>query len=147
MYPTLSAGRPGLLGALIARAEAQTMRLAALYALLDRAAEIRPEHLFAALALWQYAEASAGYIFGEALGDPTADGLYRLLLQRPAGATRTEIRDHFDRHKSAAKIDRALRVLEEQGLAFVEHVQTGGRPAELWRASATEATKGSPSVA
>lgn len=150
VYPSLSDGKPGLLGAMIARAEAQVMRLAALYALLDCAPEIRAEHLFAALAVWEYAEASARYIFGDTLGDPTADELLRLLLSRPAGVTRTEIRDHFGRHKQAAEIDRALGVLEEHGLACREPLSTGGRPAELWKATATkatEATKGPSSVA
>jgi hypothetical protein len=36
VYPELSEGRPGLLGAVTARAEAQVTRLALLYALLDR---------------------------------------------------------------------------------------------------------------
>ena len=35
VYPELSSGKPGLLGAMIARAEAQAMRLACLYAVLD----------------------------------------------------------------------------------------------------------------
>jgi hypothetical protein len=34
-YETLSHGKPGLLGAVLGRAEAQTVRLALLYALLD----------------------------------------------------------------------------------------------------------------
>jgi hypothetical protein len=37
IYPTLSEGLPGLLGAITDRAEAQTIRLALLYALLDQA--------------------------------------------------------------------------------------------------------------
>ena len=36
VYPTLSAPQPGLLGAVTARGEAQTVRLALIYALLDR---------------------------------------------------------------------------------------------------------------
>src|SRR5690348_3327012 len=35
VYPELSEGKPGLLGAVTSRAEAQTMRLACIYALLD----------------------------------------------------------------------------------------------------------------
>ena len=40
VYPTLSEGLPGLLGAITGRAEAQTVRLALLYALLDHAPQI-----------------------------------------------------------------------------------------------------------
>ena len=73
VYEQLSEGRPGLLGAMIARAEAQVMRLACIYALLDQSPVIGKEHLLAALALWEYAEASAEYIFGARMGDPVAD--------------------------------------------------------------------------
>src|SRR5262249_29317402 len=54
VYGQLSEGRPGLAGALLARAEAHVMRLAMLYALLDRSPAIQGSHLMAALALWDY---------------------------------------------------------------------------------------------
>jgi hypothetical protein len=57
-YSDLSADRVGLLGAVTARAEAQVIRLALLYALFDRRLDIDLAHLRAALALWEYAEAS-----------------------------------------------------------------------------------------
>ena len=41
VYPALSEGRPGLLGSVIARAEAQVMRLALVYAVLDRSESIQ----------------------------------------------------------------------------------------------------------
>ena len=59
IYPDLSAGAHGLSGAVISRAEAQTMRLALLYALLDQSETIQVEHLRAALALWRCCEVSA----------------------------------------------------------------------------------------
>ena len=40
VYPELSADRPGMLGAILGRAEAQVLRLALIYALLDRSAFI-----------------------------------------------------------------------------------------------------------
>src|SRR5829696_5211712 len=54
VYGPLSEGKLGLLGAVIGRAEAQVMRLAALYAVLDLSDDIEREHLMAALALWDY---------------------------------------------------------------------------------------------
>jgi hypothetical protein len=57
----------GLAGALLARAEAQTLRLALIYALLDGSNRISSAHLRAAIALWSYAEESARYVFGDAL--------------------------------------------------------------------------------
>ena len=56
VYRELSEGRPGMLGAVTARATAQVVRLSLIYALLDQADCIRLEHLQAALACWRYAE-------------------------------------------------------------------------------------------
>ncbi|RQD76307.1 MAG: DUF3987 domain-containing protein, partial [Candidatus Syntrophonatronum acetioxidans] len=79
VYPELSEGKPGMFGAMIARAEAQVMRLAAIYALLDLSNIVKMEHLKAGLACWKYAEDSAKFIFGEAMGDPLADETLRVL--------------------------------------------------------------------
>ena len=55
-----SEGQPGLLGAVISRAEAQVLRLSVLYAILDKSRLICPDHLQAAwLAVWRYCEESA----------------------------------------------------------------------------------------
>ena len=133
VYPRLSEGKPGLLGAATSRSEAQTMRLAMLYALLDRSPVIREEHLLAGLAVWEYAEQSARYIFGSALGDPVADAILRELRRvQPDGMTRNDLRDHFNRNKPADEISRALGVLDEYQLARREMQGTGGRPAEVW---------------
>lgn len=134
MYGELSEGRPGMLGAVTSRAEAQVMRLAVIYAVLDCAGQIRREHLIAALAVWKYCEDSAKFIFGSTLGDAAADEILRTLRQHPAGMSRTEIRDYFGRNKSADDIVLALAVLQEYGLARVEFGEQGapGRPIERW---------------
>lgn len=89
VYGPLSDGRSGLLGAIIGRAEAHAMRLSFLYALLDRSPIVSFDHLVAALAFWKYAEDSAVYIFGEATGDPVADGILLALRNNPDGLSRT----------------------------------------------------------
>lgn len=132
VYPDLSEGRPGLRGAVTSRAEAQVMRLALVYALLECSATITRPHLEAALSLWRYAEASAGVIFEGTLGDPVADTILSRLRQSPSGCTRTEIRDAFGKHKPAAEIERALKLLAEKGLARVQAEATGGRSVERW---------------
>jgi hypothetical protein len=137
VYSALSADRPGLLGAIVARAEAQTVRLAMLYAVLDGSHEIDVPHLSAALAVWEFAEASAVHIFGNALGDETADDILRALRQAGAeGMTRTQISDLFGRNRSAGRIGAALALLMTNGRARVEMRQTGGRPVEVWLAKA-----------
>jgi hypothetical protein len=133
-YEHLSEGRPGILGAVTARAEAQVVRIASLYALLDKQTKISAEHLWSALALWGYAAESAAWVWGNALGDPVADELLRLLRGHPDGMTRTDIRDAFGRHKSG-DVDRALAALEGRRLARQETQPTGGRPVSRWFAT------------
>ncbi len=135
VYGELSEGRPGLLGAILGRAEAQVMRLACVYALMEQAKNVEREHLLAALALWEYCEASCRFIFGDSLGDPVADEIHQALLRRLGGMTRTEIRDHFGRNRGAHEISRALLVLEEHGLAVRIPEPTEGRTAERWIAT------------
>jgi hypothetical protein len=133
VYGPLSDAKPGLVGTLISRGEAQVLRLSMLHAVLDCSEEIRKEHLAAALALWAYSEASCRYIFGDSLGDPTADEILRVLRTAPEGLTRTDIRDHFSRNRSETEITRALNVLLEYRLARILPVdETRGRPPERW---------------
>lgn len=148
IYPSLSEGKPGLLGAATSRAEAQVMRLACLYALLDGTHLVRVEHLRAALALWRYVEESSRFTLGDTLGDPVADSLLRELRAHAEGMTRTEIRDHFSGHRGP-EVARALASLSAQGLIREEKEGgTRGRAAERWRATeATKATVSRPSVA
>ncbi len=145
VYPSLSESKPGLAGALIARGEAQTMRLACIYALLDQSAVVQAHHLMAALALWEYCERSVRFIFGDSLGDDVADEILSELRKRKQGMTRTEIANHFDRHQNTGRIARALGVLQRFGLAECRTMtDTGGRPAERWFAcseTAKEAKK------
>jgi hypothetical protein len=132
IYGPLSSGKPGLFGAVVSRAEAQVTRLSTLYALLDKSGVIRRVHLEAALAVWAYAEASAKFIFGNAMGDPVADAIHKALRDAPAGLTRNEIRELFGRNQSSDRIARALGSLQESGLARFEREATEGRPAERW---------------
>lgn len=132
VYPELSEGKPGLVGAIISRAEAQVMRIASLYALLDQTTVLCKEHLLAALAVCEYAEASVRYIFGDATGDPVADEIFAAISRSPEGMSRTEIRDLFKRHGKKEEIKRALSLLEKKGKAHPVHEETGGRPTERW---------------
>ena len=109
------------------------MRLALVYALLDSSRSIEAEHLSAGLAVWSYCEASARLIFGDALGDVTADEVLKELRAAPGGLTRTELSGRFGRNKSALEISRALTVLTQHGLVRSEKEDvTAGRPPERW---------------
>jgi hypothetical protein len=133
VYAQLSEGQPGLLGAVTSRAEAQCVRLALIYALLDGSANFDLPHIKAALAVWEYAEASAAHIFGASLGDPVADDILRALHHAGGeGMSRNTIRDYFGRNQSSDRIGAALALLLDKGLARADVRPTGGRPLEVW---------------
>lgn len=135
-YFRLTRERHGLFGAATSRAAPQVLRLALIYAMLDRVREIRIEHLKAALEVWRYCEDSAKYIFGDSMGDPTADSILNGLRQQPAGLTRKEISDLFAGNVKTAEIQRALDVLNKAGLARFELEKRDGkgRNPERWLA-------------
>jgi hypothetical protein len=136
VYAELSEGRPGLAGSMLARSEAQVRRLACVYALLDQSDTVRIEHLRAALALWEYAEASVRYVFGDSTGDHVADEILQALRANPDGLTRNDIRDMVvGHHVSGNRVLLALSVLLNHRLARPEKKATGGRPVERWVAT------------
>jgi hypothetical protein len=133
VYPKLSEGQPGLLGAATSRAEAQALRLSAVYAALDCSSIIRVEHLRAALAVWDYAFASARYIFGGAVGDAVADRVREALESvGDEGLSRTGLSELFKRNVTSARIGQALAHLASLGLAEVGRIETDGRSIEMW---------------
>ena len=134
LYHDLSAERPGLAGDLLGRAEAQVMRLAALYALLDGASVIDSIYLRPGCALWQYAEASTRYIFGDNTGDPYANTILRALSAQ-GEIDDTSISALFGRNASAARLGQAKALLVEAGLAHCITSTSGGRPRVVWSLS------------
>jgi len=131
-YSALSAGRPGLFGAVTGRSEAQVVRLSLIFALADGAAEISLPHLDAALEAWRYCSATAGWIFGTSLGDRIADTALAAIREAGAkGVTRTELRDLLGKGYGE-RLTRALATLESAGLSHPVRVTTAGRPAERW---------------
>jgi hypothetical protein len=135
-YPELSEGHKGMFGAVTARAEAQTLRLSLLYALMDKAASIDLPHLLAALAVWERCEASARYVFGGSLGDRLADAIAPALRSAPhRRLSRTQISELFSKNEPASKISAALHLLESRGIAVRHKTEGPGRPAEIWTAT------------
>ncbi len=135
VYPKLTTPAPGLAGALTARAEAHTIRLALIYALLDGQPDIQPQHLDAALALGDYTTRSARWALGQATGDQLAEQIHAALTHHPDGLTRTQLRDLFQRHQPAHRIEQALNALAHTSRANQTTITTTGRPAELWTAT------------
>jgi hypothetical protein len=136
-YHELSAAQPGLFGAVVARAEAQVLRLSMIYALLHSTYYIELAHLRAALAFWRYCQASARYIWGDLLGEPIADDILRALRQAgPDGMTRWDINSLFSHNKSGEAIGAALVLLMRNGKACCQTKKLSGRgrPPEIWTA-------------
>jgi hypothetical protein len=133
VYGELTAARPGMLGALLARGAPQVLRLALIYAVLDSEPVIRAVHLRAALGLWAYASESTALVFGDRLGDPLAEDVLRALRSVEAeGMTRSEIHGVHHHNNRPGEVARVLALLEERQLAFREKQQTRGRSAERW---------------
>ncbi|MGB0097693.1 MAG: hypothetical protein WBP81_34800, partial [Solirubrobacteraceae bacterium] len=124
-------------GAISARAEAHTIRLALIYALLDSTREIQPVHLTAALALWDYAQRSASWALERSSASPLAHQIHAALThQLPGRLTRTQLRDLLHRNPSTTQLDQALNMLAADGKITSQRILTNGRPAELWTATA-----------
>jgi hypothetical protein len=138
-YPRLAAERPGMLGAMTARAAPYVRRLALLYALLDHSDTVKRAHLEAALECWRYAEDSVKYLFGTTTGDALADEVLRVLKEAGSqGMRRAQLRDEFGRHRSSADLGRALNLLVASSLVSRDIVPTAGRSAETYRALPTQ---------
>ncbi|MDQ7832331.1 MAG: DUF3987 domain-containing protein [Desulfovibrionaceae bacterium] len=126
IYPELSQEHTGLAGSIINRAEAQTLRLALLYALLDAQGGIEEPHLQAALAMWRYAQDSALYIFGDRAADPLEDKILEALRTGPL--TATELSSVLSRHVPRDRLKPLLQQLEAQQRITITKRKNAGRP-------------------
>ena len=132
VYPVLGTRPEGIYGAITGRAQPQVLRLSLIYAMLDNVNEIGEKHLLAALAVWDYCERSAAYVFGDAQGDPGMDRILSLLSPEHPTTT-TEICDAFGRNVSATRYRPWLRMLLERRLIRGETIKPErGRPIEQW---------------
>lgn len=95
-YPFLVAEKSGTYDAITSRAEAITLRLSMLYALLDGSSVIEVEHLKAALALWCYCDQSSEYLFakGSTTGQVTRDKILALLNEKSSSGNVTTTNDN-----------------------------------------------------
>jgi hypothetical protein len=131
-YPKLTADRPGLWGKVTSRGEAQTLRLSMIYALLDRTTVIDVQHLEAAIAVWNYAEASARLIFSQAEEmDPLETVLLEKITASP-GINRKSLHKALGGHVKAEAMVKALGSLAGQDKVRSQMVPTGGRRSECW---------------
>lgn len=126
LYTELSQEHSGLAGSIINRAEAQTLRLALIYALLEGAERIAENHLQAALAMWSYAQESALYIFGDRVADPLEEKVLAALKAGPL--TATELSAALNRHVPRERLQPLLQQLEGQQRISILKQKNAGRP-------------------
>ena len=119
-YPRLTSGRDGLKGALCGRAEAHVLRVSLLYALLDSSDVIRPEHLRAAIAFWEYCVRSIEYVFGAGSGDPEAEKIIAALTGGPK--TVTDLHRVFSNNRDTDWLMAKMWKLVQAGRAVVTSV-------------------------
>jgi len=135
-YQQLAQPQAGIAGAISARAEAHTIRLALIYTLLDNNQQIQPAHLDAALALWDYSKRSATWALERTTSDPLAQQIHAALQHAlPDGLTRTQLRDLLNRNPTTTQLDQALAALAHDAKITSQRVLTAGRPAQLWSAT------------
>ncbi len=132
VYEDLSTGKPGLSGAVLNRAEAQVLRLSVLYAAIDGSNQITLPHLEAALAVWEYSEASSEFIFGKSSGNTYGERILDALQENSAGMSRTAISHIFSGNVNSDILGSSLAQLQQQGMAEKQVIQTEGRPVEMW---------------
>lgn len=135
--------RPPLIASMLARLEANTLRLALTYATLDRSDEIRPEHLRAAIAISAYNHGTVLHLFGSALGDTKATKILDALQNRyPVKMTLSEIRrELFGDNVPANSVHDALEFLVTSAVVECEEEPTGGRPRKTYQASVISALR------
>lgn len=125
IYSDLSKEYPGLVGCVVNRAEALTMRLAMIYALMDANSSIRDDHLQAALALWDYCQKSAEYIFSGREADGTCQRILDALAEGPI--FQADVHRLFANHATKHRIRNALSELVGSGKIVIEDEATAGR--------------------
>ncbi len=139
LYPTISKDHPGLIGSVINRSEAQVIRLAMTYALIDNKHSIGASHLEAALAFWKYAEDSAKFIFSIHDENPLREKIITVL--RSGEKTKTELHKAFGNNIAAKQMDDALKELEDLNLIVCRHDDsTGSKPKNIFALRINELT-------
>ena len=130
-YQRLTQDHPGLVGCVVNRAEAQVVRLAMLYCLLDGGIVIKETHLDAALAFWDYCEQSARYIFHGRSEDTIAQTILEAVENKDL--TGADIHALFGNHIGKTRLGEALSSLIAAGRITKMQVKGKGRSTTIYR--------------
>jgi hypothetical protein len=121
----------------LVRDTSHLLKLALIYAVLDQATQIDLSHIQAALAVCDYSQASARWLFSERTGNRTANKIFWALVRCPEGMGRDQINDDvLYRNTPKIQLDLALEALAQNGLARLEIKRAANkRKIEVWFAS------------
>ena len=143
-YSTAADGQAERVAMATARNQANLLRLALIHAALDNTdKKIDAQHIEAAIALIANSAESCSLLLAPGKAGLDAK-VVAALNSEEEGMTKTQLRDHFQRHVSAAALNEALAALLNAG-EITQHpiTDTGGRPATAYRAVARKARKAS----
>jgi hypothetical protein len=104
-----------------------------IYALLEAQNVIMPKHLKAALAVWNYCENSARFIFSDHESDPYANKIVEAL--QAGSKSTTELHKLFSRKLKGKKLNTILKELIAQGKIKSETTRTKGKPKTIFQLS------------
>lgn len=137
LYPYLVDSREGEIDTIIQRRRAHVLRASGMYASTDTLRLISADHLMAAIALWQFSEATVCYYFADVIPDKTQAKIVAELKSRPGGLPRQMLRELLGR--GIRGLDKAIDSLEDSGRIFSEgRVGSGGREVPFYFAAADQ---------
>ena len=123
-----------MIGSMTARMEAQLVRVACIYAVMDKSPVITTDHLKAAKSVIDYCTQSVSHIFATATGSPIADTILNALqTDYSHGLSRTAISAMGARHWKKFEIDEAIAVLMTDHNVMEFDVAGAGRSKKQYR--------------
>ncbi len=133
MYHDLITLRSGRYGMATVRRAPMVMRLAVIFAVLDRDYYVRVHHLKAALAVWAYCDRTAAHIWGCPKLEGNLEKLLAFIANANGGVTRTDInRKLFKGRLKPLELDRLLAQAQATNQIVYRLVKTGGAPRHEW---------------
>jgi hypothetical protein len=118
----------------LVRDTSHLLKLALIYAVLDQSDVIDVAHLNAALAVCDFSQVSARWLFSERTGNRLANTIFWALARTPEGMSRERIIDDVCyRNTTKTQLNQALEALAKNNMARME-LRKGvkGRKSEVW---------------
>lgn len=134
LYYELSGEVPGVFGAITSRGENQVMRMAMIYAILDKSKEIKVVHLKAAEAVWRYSQQSVKYLFENKYSRLNTDTLkLKRALIESNSLTLTEVSKVFNNNKTKSELSSIIDILLTEGMIETKKINNndGRKPTSL----------------